>query len=112
VGSLSVVIELAQTFIDPEIAAIAPPTFTVVVRVHPDTNVYVMVALPVPTPVTIPDDKPTVAIPVLLLVHVPAPVASDNVVVVPAHKLVFPAIAGAVFTVTAAIDLHPPPIGK
>ena len=70
-----------------------------------------MITLPVLTPVTIPDDVPIVAISVLLLNHVPPVEASDRVILVPEHTLVFPMIGGAVFTVTMEVVLHPPALG-
>lgn len=59
------------------------------------------------TPVTIPVDEPTVAIPVLLLLHMPPVAASDKVVVVPIQALVFPEIGSVGLTVTIAIALQP-----
>lgn len=60
--------------------------------------------LPDATPVTIPEPVPTVAKPVLLLVHVPPLVASLNVVVRPAQTFTVPVIdAGNGFTVTVEV---------
>jgi hypothetical protein len=56
-------------------------------------------------------DKPTVAMPVLLLIHVPPDEASDNITVVPTHIVVFPEIGGAALIVTVARDLQPPEAG-
>lgn len=54
------------------------------------------------TPLTMPVDEPTVALP-LLLVQVPPP-TSVKVVVAPAHTVVLPVMAdGKVFTVTTAV---------
>ena len=59
-----------------------------------------IVAVPAPTPVTTPDNEPTVATPVPLLLHVPPEDASNNVVDVPAHIVVKPVTApGSGFTV-------------
>ena len=52
----------------------------------------VIVAVPADTPVTIPVAKPTVAMPVALLLHVPPAVASDNVMTEPTQTLVGPDI--------------------
>ena len=62
-----------------------------------------MVAVPADMPDTAPEGEPTVAIAVLLLLHVPPVVASPSVVVAPAQTLVVPVIAaGAGLTVTVA----------
>jgi hypothetical protein len=67
-----------------------------------------MVAVPAATPVTIPVE-PTVAIVVLLLLHVPALVASAKPVVNPVHTTFVPVIAaGNGFTVTVAVTLPQP----
>ena len=61
-----------------------------------------MVAVPAPIPVTKPVD-PTVATKVLLLPHVPPPVASVRVVVEFTHTFNVPVItAGRLLTVTTA----------
>ena len=58
-------------------------------------------------PVTIPVVDPTVAIVVLLLLHVPPP-ASLNVVVKPEHTLSAPSMAvGRGFTVNTAVAIQP-----
>jgi hypothetical protein len=59
-------------------------------------------------PVTIPDNEPTLAIAGLLLLQVPPPVASVNVVVSPEHTINTPDIgAGSASTVTTAVMIHP-----
>lgn len=59
-------------------------------------------------PLTIPEEDPTVATPVLLLVQVPPDTVLPSVVVAPAHALVVPVIVpGLVFTVTIAVTEHP-----
>lgn len=61
-------------------------------------------------PLTMPDDKPTVAVGVLLLPQVPPVVASLNVVAVPAHRLELPVIAaGDAVTVIGFITVQPVP---
>ena len=63
-----------------------------------------MLDVPPATPVTIPDELPTVATVVVPLVHVPPPVTSFNVVVLPTHSENVPVIGlGNVFTVTVAV---------
>jgi len=56
---------------------------------------------------TNPEDEPIVATVVLLLVHVPPPVASDKVVVDPAHSDVVPVIGESGLTVTNVVALQP-----
>jgi hypothetical protein len=69
---------------------------------------YVIIAVPTVTPVTIPVDEPMVATDVLLLLHVPPPVALDNVVVAPTQTDNVPVIAaGNEFTVTTLVAAHP-----
>ena len=59
-------------------------------------------------PVTIPDDEPTVAIPVALLLQVPPAGASVNVVVNPAHTTSVPAmVPGNALTVTTVVMIQP-----
>lgn len=61
-------------------------------------------APPPDTPVTIPEEDPTVATPVLLLLQVPPPVASESVEVSARNMLVVPLIvAGSAFTVTTSV---------
>ena len=66
-------------------------TVTVVVTV-PELVVYEIVTEPAETAVTTPVVLPIVAMAVLLLLHVPPEVASLNVVVPAAHKVVVPVI--------------------
>jgi hypothetical protein len=60
-------------------------------------------------PVTIPVADPTVATAVLLLLHVPPPLAgSVSVEIRPTQTLVFPVIVvGGALTVTMVVALHP-----
>ena len=61
-------------------------------------------------PVTSPVEDPMLAIPALLLLHVPPPVRSVNCVVSPAHTVIVPVIAvGNGFTVTTAVMIQPVP---
>lgn len=70
-----------------------------------------MTAVPDATPVTIPVVGVTVAIPVLLQVHVPPEVASLNVMVDSTQTDVFPEIdAGSGLTVISIVAVHIPPI--
>ena len=64
-----------------------------------------MEVVPVETVLTTPPD--IVATPVLLLPHVPPPVASESVTDKPIHTVLLPDIAsGSGFTVTTAVVLH------
>lgn len=68
--------------------------------------------LPAATPLTIPEDEPTVAIEVLLLLHVPPVVALLSVVAAVVHTasvpVIVPAVDGVAFTVaTAAVVALP-----
>jgi hypothetical protein len=55
-----------------------------------------------------PEDRPTVAIPVLLLLQVPPVTALLKVVVEPAHTVVVPVIAeGVVLTDRIAVEAQP-----
>lgn len=67
--------------------------------------------MPAATPVTIPEDTPTVAIDVLLLVQVPPGVASVSVLVPPIDVVAVPLIAaGAGETVMSFVAVHPPAV--
>jgi hypothetical protein len=86
VASLSVIAEPSQTAPGPVIAAGNGSTVTTVVRAQPvAVIVYVIAAVPVEIPETIPVDAPIVAIAVAPLSHVPPGVASERVVVCPVH---------------------------
>ena len=74
-----------------------------------DVRENTIVVVPPANPETTPELLPTVAINGLLLVHVPAPVRSVSVVVVPAQSTGVPEIvAGSGFTVMALVALQPP----
>lgn len=67
-----------------------------------------MVTVPAATPATIPVVAPTVAVAVLLLLHVPPVVVELNVVTAPVHTVEAPDIAaGNGLTVTVAITRQP-----
>lgn len=82
-------------------------TVTVAVAMQPAGVVYLMIALPGPAPVTTPVDKPTVATPGDILLHVPPGVASDNVVVVPWQIILIPVIGDIGFTVRVVVAMQP-----
>ena len=67
-----------------------------------------MVAMPPLTPETMPVPPPTVAMPVLPLVHVPPAGVQFNVVFAPEQTDAVPVIApGVVLTVTACVAVQP-----
>ena len=59
-------------------------------------------------PVTFPVVATTVATAVLLLLHVPLAVASDNIVVVPTHTLLAPDIGAGVALTVRVMDFAQP----
>ena len=91
VASDRVIVDPAQTGVEPVIAGGNGLMVTCVVILQPVASVYVIVANPAVTPVTTPV-LVMVATDVLPLAHVPPP-ASDKVVVVPGHAIAVPDIA-------------------
>lgn len=79
------------------------------VRRQPVDNVYVTVAAPAATPVTVPVDPPIVATVAGVMVHrPPPPVVSDNVAVAPTHTVLLPTIMpGRGLTVTSFVLKQP-----
>ena len=66
--------------------------------------------MPDTRPLTMPVERPIVAVVVALLVHVPPVVTSPNVMVVPAHRLELPVIAaGEAVTVIGFVTVQPVP---
>lgn len=88
VVSLNVMLSPTHIVDDPMIADGAADTVTTVVLVQLPAAVNVMVAVPDDTPVTTP--PVTVAMLVLLLLHVPLPADELSVVVDPAHTVPVP----------------------
>lgn len=82
---VSVVVAVLHNPAGPAIAAGVAFTVTSTVRKHPLVNLYVMVDVPVETPVTVPLGDWIVATPVLLLVQTPRVVILTRLVVVPTH---------------------------
>lgn len=66
-----------------------------------------IVAVPADRPDTIPDDKPTVAIPVDPELHVPPPAPSLSIVMLPWHTVVGPVTGVIAFTVKLMPAVHP-----
>ena len=72
-------------------------------------KVKVIFGTPAPTPVTSPLDEPTVASEGNWLTHVPAPDASDNVVVPPlAHNVLVPLIAAGAGLMVTTVEVRQP----
>jgi hypothetical protein len=68
----------------------------------------VIVAVSAAIPLTTPVDASMDATALLLLIHVPPPTASANVVLLPVHTLAAPVITGGnAFTVTTAVTELP-----
>ena len=111
VTSLKVIVVPAHSLPAPVIALGTGLTVTGFVTVHPEPSEYVIVVVPVLTPVTIPFSEPMVAVVVTLLLHKPPLTTSLNVSADPAHTLPAPDIAvGAVLTVTVIAVAQP--VGK
>jgi len=71
-------------------------------------NVNVIVAVPADAPVITPVEAPTVATPILLLLHVDVPEMSDSVDVPPTQTTIVPVIgAGVGLTVTFVVAWQP-----
>jgi hypothetical protein len=110
VVSLNVVVLPIQTFKPPVIGpGAAGMSFTVIPRIEDAepqmlVTIYDIVGVPAATPVTAPVDGWTVANKLLLLLHDPPAVVSDNVIEVATQTLVAPKIApgvaGALITVS------------
>lgn len=102
----SVVVLPVQTDKDPDIAPTEALTVTVTVDAQPvDISVYVIVAVPVDTPVTTPDEEPTVATEGVPLVHTPPGEEEVSVPVPPGHSAVGPVMPGNGLTVIDALPV-------
>jgi hypothetical protein len=92
-------------------SVVLPVTTKVIVLKQPLANVYVIVHVPAATPVTTPVAGFTVAIEVLLLVHVPPAGVLDKVLMPPIVAVVVPEIVvGDAVTVTSLVAMHPPAV--
>jgi hypothetical protein len=108
VPSVSIVEVAEHIVVVPPIGSGLGYTVTVVVMKQPVGKVYVITAPPRDIPVTIPVVEPMVAIPKLLLLHVPPGVRSDKVVLAPRQIDVIPVIEdGSGFTVKARVEKQP-----
>jgi len=67
--------------------------------------------VPADTPVTIPVVDPTVATPILPLLHTPPPDTLLSVVVLPEHSVIVPVIdEGVLITLTTRVARQPDPV--
>ena len=108
-ASLKAVVAPAHSMVVPVIPEGKALTVTVAEVLQPVVvNVYKIVDVPADRPVTNPDDEPTMAAVVLLLLQVPPPVPSLSGVALPTHTLSAPVIAtGKALTVIVLTAKHP-----
>lgn len=107
VASLNIDVPPTQTEVMPVIADGTGKMVITTVAIQPVGKVYVIIAVPDDMPVTMPDEIPTVATTVLLLLQVPPP-ASNKAVVWPTHTMVTPVIVpGKGLTVMVIVAAHP-----
>ena len=93
VASDNIIVDSAQTLVNPDRFAGRGLTVTFRVTLQPVDGIwYVIVAVPNDAPVATPVNDPMEAILVLLLLHVPPDKESDNIDVRPKHKDEFPRI--------------------
>lgn len=108
VASLSAAVLPVHSVLTPDIGAIVGTviTVTVAVAVIPPPVVYDIVTVPPATPVTIPEDEPTVAMVMSELLHTPPLAVSLSVVVEPAQINIVPVIGdiGCTFIVAVTTD--------
>jgi hypothetical protein len=82
-------------------------TVTAFVAIQPSVNEYVTLAMPAEVPVKLPEPS---IVAFTSTLHVPPPLTSPSAIVEPEHTMLLPDIAaGFAFTVTACVDLQPPP---
>ena len=105
--SVSVVFAPTQTADAPEIAVGDKLTVTTIFDAQPAGDVYVILLVPVATPVITPLEGPTVAIEGLPLNHVPPVGLGISVIVAVTHTAVGPVSVGVGFTVIAFVAEHP-----
>jgi hypothetical protein len=109
-ASDNVVVLPTQTVAVPDIAEGRALTVNTAVFRQPPAMVYVILAVPAATPITMPVVGFIVPMLVLPLLHVPPAVASVNVVVRPTQTDIGPVIAGTVWvTVTTDVEIQPEP---
>ena len=109
-ASLKVAVEPTQILVGQAINPGNAFTVTLCLATQPGLMEKVIVAVPVLIPVSNPDDKPILATPTLLLLHVPPPDGSFNNVVAPKQILNTPDMGrGGLTTFTNWVALHPEP---
>ena len=109
--SVSAIVNPAQTFVVPVMAAGSAYTVTIVLARQPVGKVYVTIAVPAETPVTTPELLPTDNIVVPEVLHVPPGDASVSVTVSPAQTCKMPLMAdGKGSTIKGAVLMQP--VGK
>ena len=109
VASASVIVKPLHTTFGPVMGAGVGLTVMTVLAEQPLGNATTIVAVPANTPVTTPDNEPTVAFVVELLLQVIPVVTSLNVIVLPSQTDAGPVIAaGLALTVTITVAWQPP----
>jgi hypothetical protein len=104
VALLRVLVKPTHVLAVPVMLTGAGITVTTLVAIQPVDRRYVMVLVPAATPLTVPVPDPTVAIPVVLLLQVPPPVALARVELAAWQTNVVPVIeAGNGLTVTTVV---------
>ena len=96
VASISMVLAPAHTEVTPVIAAGSRFTVTAIAAAHPAAVVYTIVVVSADTPATMPEARPTLATPVLTLLHDPPVRELCNGVVLLTQTDAVPVIAGGV----------------
>ena len=107
IASVSVVLAPIHIPVTPLITAGNELIATTAVRTQPEGIEYDIVAVPSATPLTIPVEPPILAMPELLLLHVPPIVPSARAVVEPTHALSTPVIGKIAFIVIVAVAKQP-----
>ena len=105
---VSKVVPPIHNWVEPPMGDGAEFTVTLFAAVHPVGSVYVIVAIPGATAVTRPDDEPTVATPVPLLVHAPPGSVASIAPEVPVHNPVTPDTTGTGLILTLRLTVQLP----
>lgn len=105
--SESVMLAPTQTLLGPVIAEGSGLTVSTLVAIQPVPEVKVIIVVPRATPDTSPVPASIVATLVVVLAHVPPPLASLRFVMLPIHTPAEPEIAaGSGFTVITVVVIH------
>lgn len=108
VPSVSVVVAPAHNVVVPVIATGLAFIVVVTIVKQPVGKVYDITAVPAATPVTTPVEMPTVATPVLPLVHMPPPVVLVSVVAPPTQARAVPLIEAGLPLIVAIVVARQP----